>query len=71
MKGSILSCILLDVKQAHVEQFTAVWIGAVSFEDKSMRARTHTQTCTLQSTETLEHVPVKYFLNTSVANTAN
>lgn len=69
MKGSFLSPLVLDGKQAHVEKFTMTWIGAVLFGEKCMHARTHT--CTSQSTETLQHAPVKYILNTSVANTTN
>jgi hypothetical protein len=42
MKGGILSSMLLDSKQAHVENFTVTWIGVVSFEGKCMRAHTHT-----------------------------
>jgi hypothetical protein len=41
MKGSVMFSLLLDSKQDHVEKFTMTWIGAVLFEEKCMRAHTH------------------------------
>jgi hypothetical protein len=42
MKGGVSFRMLLDGKHAHVERFTMAWIDAASFEEKRMRAHTHT-----------------------------
>jgi hypothetical protein len=41
MKGSVLSSMSLDGKQAHVQGFTTAWIDAASFEEIRMRTHIH------------------------------